>query len=179
MIFGTKMATVYKYLSPDLQECYVGSTTDEDRRKSKHKSNSNTCSSKLLFEKYGYDNCSYVVLEVCPIEEKRIKEQWWLDHAVGAVNDRKALRTEEEFREQKKASNQTQYEANKETILAQQKAHYEANKEKILARKKAYREAHKEQIKARTKAYREAHKEQINARMKVYREAHKAQTKTI
>jgi group I intron endonuclease len=166
------MATVYKYLSPDLQECYVGSTTDEDRRKSRHKCGSNT-TSELLFEKYGYDNCSYVVLEVCPLEERRIKEQWWLDHSVGAVNERKALLTEAELKAYKK----TQYEANKELQKAQNKANYEAHKEEIKARMKAYREANKEQEKARNKAYRETHREQIKARMKAYREAHKAQTK--
>ena len=128
------MATVYKYLSPDLQECYVGSTVDEDRRKSRHKCGSNTTSSKLIFEKYGYDNCPYVVLEVCPIEEKHIKEQWWLDHSVGAVNERKAFRTEDEKFEQDKAI---------------KKAHYEANKEQKKAYAKAYREAHRERINSR------------------------------
>ena len=151
------MATVYKYLSPDLQECYVGSTTDEDRRKSRHKYGSNT-TSELLFEKYGYDNCSYVVLEVCPLEEKRIKEQWWLDHAVGAVNENKAFQTEEEakayrkahreaHKEQEKARDKARYQANKEQILADKKTYYDANKEHILARQKAYQDAHKAQTK--------------------------------
>lgn len=80
------MATVYKYLSPDLKECYVGSTAYERVRKNMHKRPSKFCSSKLLFDKYGYENCSYIVLEVCPLEEQFIREQWWLDHAVGAVN---------------------------------------------------------------------------------------------
>jgi len=167
------MATVYKYLSPDLQECYVGSTTDEDNRKSRHKSNLNNTASKLIFEKYGYDNCPYVVLEVCPLEEKRTKEQWWLDHSVGAVNDRKALRTEDERIEQKKAHNKAYKKANKERILAQKKAYNEANKERILAQKKAHYEANKEQILAQHKAYNEANKERISAYAKAYREAHK------
>jgi len=142
------MATVYKYLSPDLQECYVGSTTDEDRRKSRHKCGSNT-TSELLFEKYGYDNCSYVVLEVCPLEERRIKEQWWLDHSVGAVNKNKAFLTEDEKFEQEKARKKTHYEANKELYLDRVKGHYEANKEQKKAYAKAYREAHRERINSR------------------------------
>ena len=143
------MATVYKYLSPDLQECYVGSTTDEDRRKSRHKYGSNT-TSELLFEKYGYDNCSYVVLEVCPLEERRIKEQWWLDHSVGAVNKNKAFLTD---------------------AKAYNKAYKKANKERILAQKKAYRKAHKEEAKAYRKAYDEAHREEINARQRELRKS--------
>ena len=119
-----------------------------------HKRMRNGCSSKLLFEKYGYENCSYVVLEVCPLEEKRTKEQWWLDHSVGAVNERKAFRTEDEHIEQKKAH----YEANRERILARTKAYNEANKERISAQKKAHYEANKEQINAYAKAYYEAHK---------------------
>jgi len=142
------MATVYKYLSPDLQECYVGSTTDEDRRKSRHKCGSNT-TSELLFEKYGYDNCSYVILEVCPLEERRTKEQWWLDHSVGAVNERKAFRTEDEKFEQDKARKKTHYESNKELYLDREKARYEANKEQKKAYAKAYREAHRERINSR------------------------------
>ena len=161
------MATVYKYLSPDLQECYVGSTTDEDRRKGEHKCASNDCSSKLLFEKYGYDNCPYVVLEVCPLEEKRIKEQWWLDHAVGAVNDRKAFLTEDERIEQKKAYKK----ANKEQIKARMKVYREEIKEQKKAYTKAYYEEHKEQAKARDKAYRKAHREEINARQRERRKA--------
>ena len=145
------MAIVYKYLSPDLTECYVGSTVDEVNRKSSHKCGSRT-TSKLLFEKYGYDNCSYVILEVCPLEERRTKEQWWLDHSVGAVNERKAFRTEEERREQEKAI---------------KKAHYESNKEKILAREKARYKENREQKKEYAKAYREAHREQINSRRRV------------
>ena len=120
------MICVYKILSPDLKECYVGSAVDFLRRKSKHKSNSNDTSSKLLFEKYGYDNCIFVVLEQCTKEERKDKEQWWIDHSVGLVNQRKAIRTEAEWIEQKKAYSET----HKEQAKARMKAYYETNKGK-------------------------------------------------
>ena len=116
------MATVYKILSPCLKECYVGSTTQKvEERWSNHRSDK--ISSSILFERYG-DNCKFVVLEVCPLEERREKEQWWLDHSVGTVNERKANRTKEDLR-------------------AWWKEHREANRDKINARKKEYYEARK------------------------------------
>lgn len=177
------MAIVYKYLSPDLKECYVGSTTNEDCRKRKHKCvKSNTSSSRILFEKYGYDNCSYTVLEICPLEEQHVKEQWWLEHSVGAVNQRVALLTEEAYLKKLKLKNTTYCEANREHLRSyaqvygethreERKAYREAHTEEAKAYRKAYMEAHKEEAKAYKKAYDKAHREQINARQKAYREA--------
>lgn len=126
------MSVVYKYLSPDLKECYVGSTAYECKRKSNHKHMRGKCSSKLLFEKYGYDNCSYVVLEICSLEEQHTKEQWWLDHAVGAVNQKKAFRTEEQRLEEQRVY---------KSIYAP--LYYENNKDKKKAYRKAFYEKHK------------------------------------
>jgi group I intron endonuclease len=122
------MICVYKILSPDLKECYVGSTTDFVERQIKHKVPTNDCASKILFNKYGLDNCPFVVLEQCTKEELRKKEQWWQDHSVGLVNFRNALLTKEQ---------------RKEDRTKQNKRYYEANKEKERLRMKAYREARK------------------------------------
>jgi len=147
------MAIVYKYLSPDLTECYVGSTRSEDARKRKHKCiKSNTCASKLLFEKHGYDNCSYVILEICPLEEQRVKEQWWLKHSVGVVNQRDALLTDEAYLEKIKLKNIAYCETHREHLRAVSKAYGETHREE----RKAYREAHKEEAKVYRKAYNDA-----------------------
>jgi len=124
------MATIYKILSPCLQECYVGSTTTEvERRWWHHRSDQrNTTTSKKLFDKYGTENCKFVVMEVCSLEERRIKEQWWLDHSVGAVNERKANLTSEDFKEY--------CEANRDKKNARMKEYYEANSDRIKARMK-------------------------------------------
>jgi hypothetical protein len=156
------MSVVYKYLSPDLKECYVGSTINEYDRKRMHKGMKHTCSSIQLFEKYGYDNCSYVILEICPFEEQRMKEQWWLDHAVGAVNQNKAFQTEEQLLEEKRIYDKTYRENHKEKVKAYQKDYH-----------KAYHETHKEELKAYRKSYKEAHKEELKASKKAYYERKK------
>lgn len=136
-------AVIYKILSPDLLECYVGSTIDEVNRKKGHKcSRRNNCSSHILFDKYGYDNCKFVVMEVCLIEERREKEQWWLDHSVGSVNSRRALRTKEQLKEDKHRLSERYTEYRKEY----DKVYYQANKQKIADKVRAWREAQKNKI---------------------------------
>ena len=90
----------------------------------KHRDKINKCRSQVLFEKYGYDNCKFVVMEVCPLEERLEKEQWWLDHAVGAVNKFRVIRN----KEQKKAYDKEWRETNKERYKQQRRAKYEAKK---------------------------------------------------
>lgn len=146
------MATVYKILSPCLKECYVGSTIDEKERWREHKKNRNECCSRILFEKYGVENCKFVVMEVCPIEEKRVKEQWWMDHSVGVVNKQGAFRTDEEHKminrecvkvyrdnhiEERRAYGRTHHAENRDSRNEKSRAYYQANRERILAQKLA------------------------------------------
>lgn len=91
-------------------------------------------------------------MEVCPVDEGRVKEQWWLDHAVGAVNQKKAYITDEQreeydivykkaHRDAHNANSKAYHKANRDAIRAQHKAHYEANRDAIRAHQKAYKEA--------------------------------------
>jgi len=128
---------------------------------------SDICRSQVLFEKHGYDNCKFIVLEVCPLEERLEKEQWWLDHSVGAVNERSAIFDVEN----KKAWEKKYYEANKEKKKEASKAWIETNREKCLQTKKLYREANKERIKESKKAFYEANKEKIKEASKRYYES--------
>jgi len=163
------MATIYKILSPCLKECYVGSTIQKvEARWSKHRSDET--SSSILFEKYGYDNCKFVVLEVCPLEERYEKEQWWLDHSVGTVNKRKANLTSEARKEEQKEYR----EANTDKKKAYEKEYYEANTDKIKAYSKEYYEANIDRIRARDKEYYEANIDRIKAYKKERYEARKA-----
>jgi len=149
------MATIYKILSPDLLECYVGSTIqDMTRRWQKHTWKSNVCYSKILLEKYGVENCKIVELEFCPLEERRKKEQWWLDHSVGAVNHINALTTKDMVI----TNNKKWREENVEHVVAYRQKNYQENREKRLAYARAYREANLEEINARRRARRAAKK---------------------
>lgn len=142
------MICVYKILSPNLQECYVGGTIDFENRKYVHKSSINNTGSKKLFEKYGFDNCTFLVLEQCEEEELKVKEQWWIDHSVGIVNKIRA-----HGQKDRKVDKQEYYKAKKEQFLAKCKAYREENKEAIAIRDKVKYEKNKEAILIRQKAY--------------------------
>ena len=150
------MICVYKILSPDLQECYVGGTIDFENRKHVHKSSINNTGSKTLFEKYGFDNCKFVVIEQCEEEELKVKEQWWIDHSVGIVNKIRA-----HGQKDRKADKQEYYKAKKEQFLANCKAYREQNKEAIATKDKTRYQANKEVIAIRQKAYYERKKQEI------------------
>jgi hypothetical protein len=90
-----------------------------------HKGRCNKTASQVLFDKYGIENCNLVELEVCPLEERRIKEQWWMDHSVGAVNKHKAYISEEEKPSYKSSYNKKFAEDNKEAIRIRKKLWHE------------------------------------------------------
>lgn len=121
------MICVYKILSPDKQKCYVGSTKDYKQRVCRHKTISNNCMSKLLFEEFGFDNCEFVVVEQCLEEELETKEQWWMEHSYNMVNKYRAV-----FDKQKKAIYNAKYKEEHKEQIAIQKAKYYQEKIKNL-----------------------------------------------
>jgi hypothetical protein len=125
----------------------VGSTKNTiEHRLARHKDKNNNTTATILFEKYGYDNCKIVAMEVCPIEERREKEQWWLDHSVGAVNQYAVIGGD------LKAYHRAYYEANREKALITEKERYQANREKRIAQSSAYYLANREKRIAQMKA---------------------------
>lgn len=180
------MICVYKILSPDLQECYVGSTVNFNKRVIQHKTCKSGCRSKILFDKYGFENCSFVVLEQCEKEQLLEKEQWWFEHSVGAVNQKNPIglgdsvykRKYYEENKEKVAEYQKKYrEENKEKVVERKRKYYEenkeANKEKEVERQRKYYEANKEKVAERSRKYYEANKEQLVETQRKYREANK------
>ena len=134
------MITIYKILSPDLQECYVGSSKDFLHRIAVHKQytyQNSPCRSMVLFEKYGFDNCSFVIVEQCESTKRIEKEQWWLDHSVGCVNRNNPIKLSfrelhAKKKEQEKITNKAYRERNTDEIAEKKRQYYEKNKEKIL-----------------------------------------------
>ena len=67
---------IYKIVSPDFSKCYIGSTTEGlSRRLARHKASyhyirknnkSKNCSSFMLFDEYGIDNCKIYWVEDYP-----------------------------------------------------------------------------------------------------------------
>jgi hypothetical protein len=82
------MATIYRINGGD--ESYVGSTKNKPKyrfqeHKYDHKRGRHTCSSFILFEKYG-DKCTLEILEECNIQDRYLKESQWIKRTANAVN---------------------------------------------------------------------------------------------
>jgi hypothetical protein len=133
---------IYKIIGGD--ECYVGSTTTSlAKRFSSHKRDMDT-TAKLLFDKYGIENCKIELIELFPCQTRidlNKREGIWIIQ-LKSVNRCIAGRTPKET----------------------QHANYIKNKE----HKKKYRDEHKEDNKEYHKAYREANREKIVAYLREY-----------
>jgi len=180
---------IYKIESTLGDKIYIGSTTKAQlsQRMSKHRSNykcwkvgkAKLVTSFQLFDEYGLENCSIVLLEDCPcetIDQLKSREAFYIK-SLTCVNKCIPLRTEKERYEENKeailAKKKAYCEENKEVISAKNKDYYVVNKEAISARMKTYSEANKEAISAKNKAYREANKEAVSAKQKEWYEANK------
>lgn len=98
---------VYKIWSNKGNKVYYGSTcAKRDQRFINHKSHyrngRSSCSSKILFDEYGVENCFFEVVEECKdVEELRLREKWYIQNN-DCVNQQTPSITEEERKEKKK-----------------------------------------------------------------------------
>jgi hypothetical protein len=80
------LGLIYKYEKIDVDGKvwrYIGSTTYklEERHRS-HKHKDSQCSSRILFDKFGYDNCYPELIEeliVSNTQELRAREKYWIN----------------------------------------------------------------------------------------------------
>jgi hypothetical protein len=140
---------IYKFYiikSDKGDKVYIGSTTQELKKRWRHhKSDKKVCTSSILFEEYGKDNC--IIELICEIEFETIqearKEEGRLIREAGdnAVNKVIPGRSQKEYHnkwyEKNKVAKIKEYRTNnKEKISARRKIAYEKNKEIILAKAK-------------------------------------------
>ena len=145
-------AKIYKIVGGD--ELYFGSTTqDLSKRFYTHKREYNKnknykCSSSILFEKYGVENCEIVLVENFECENKnelnRKEGEYILNNI--CVNQRVAGRTPKEYFKK-------YYDENKEIKQQKVKNWIVNNKDKIKEQRKKYRELNKDKLKEYQKAY--------------------------
>jgi hypothetical protein len=104
------------------------------------------CSSKLVFDAYGIENCTMNILEeVDSKEEALLREKFYIDNNI-CVNRRSAFLTQEDTKEYNKKYNHTYYETNKEDLKNYRRTYEAINREKINHRASAYYTANKEKI---------------------------------
>ncbi len=84
------MATIYKLHSEKGDKVYIGSTINLKRRIKDHYNPSKIkikeCASYILMEEYGRENVMHSVLEETDIDNKLIRERYWIEQHNTSVN---------------------------------------------------------------------------------------------
>jgi len=163
MVIGRvyKICTDEKYTD----EIYIGSTFDSlENRFRRHKTH--YCSSSILFDKYGYENCHIeLVKEYDVIDREHLEAYetlWICKYRNKCVNKSvpfcikkiylKVYRKDNRYTISKQRK--VYYETNKDDILKQKKIYYDANKDTILEQRKAFRKDNIDTILKYQKSYR-------------------------
>jgi len=126
------MITIYKIKTPG-DDCYIGRTKDLQQRIKVHRTN-RKCTSSILFDEYGFNNCSFEVIEECKDDVAAVREQWWIDNTPNVVNVARACKKQIELKITVK--NKTK----KDDPKLYMQTYYKNNKQKILG----YRETQKQ-----------------------------------
>ena len=183
---------IYKIVSPDFSKCYIGSTTEGlSRRLARHKAsyhhirNNNkrkNCSSFMLFDEYGIDNCKIYWVEDYPCSSKKELEAREGHHiqTTDCVNKVVAGRTRNEwnveYREKNKDKLDEYYkqwkENNQEHLKEYRAKYYQDNKEHYQQKGKEWREKNKEHKEEQDKQYRENNKDRLKEYFKEYDQTH-------
>jgi hypothetical protein len=141
---------IYKICCNDINinECYVGHTTNFIKRKNYHKISCNNPNDKnhynnkvyqFIRNSGGWDNWSIIPVEEFPCEnviQAIIRERYWYEKINATLNTDKPHRNSREY-----------YEDNKEIIKEKNKKYIDNNKEKIQLYKKDLYDKQKEDLK--------------------------------
>lgn len=127
-----RMATIYSITSDKGNKVYIGSTKISlARRKATHRHDSKRevyCSSRIIIDEYGWENCIFTVLEECLLEQRYERERWYIENTEHTVNKGIPGTTIKE-------RNISYRQKNKEEIREQQKRYRESNRERINKQK--------------------------------------------
>ena len=157
----------------ELENIYIGSTTNFRLRKNSHKMCCcNPNNKKYNYKKYqyirangGWEEWKMIWLEDYPcktLRELQLREDEVMLQYQNRINKNRASRTHKEW-----------YEDNKERIAEYNKEYYEDNKDIINEKAKQYRKINKEQIAEYNKEYYEINKEQILEKTNEYKKINK------
>ena len=183
-------SVIYKIVSNnlDVKDCYVGSTTNLDKRRADHKSNHKNPNSKqyniplyqFIRENGGWYDFSMVLVENYPCNNKNelhARERYFIENLKAKLNRNIPTRTIKEWREENKDEigiKQKEYqEDNKDKIKVYKKEYQEDNKDKIKVYRKEYLKDNKDKNKEKQKEYQENNKEILVDQAKIYREKNK------
>jgi hypothetical protein len=181
---------LYKIVCKDtnINDLYIGHTTNIIQRRYEHKSTCNNEKSKsynlkvyqFIRNNGGWINWTLIQIEYFPCEninEARIRERYWIEELKSSLNSDIPGRSKKEYSKDNKeiiAEKQKEYrKQNKEIIAEKHKEYYEKNKEEIIQKVKEYSKDNKEKIAEKNKEYRKQNKEIIAEKKKEYLEKNK------
>jgi len=178
---ASKNYIFYKIFKKDLDEVYVGSTSNFHSRKKDHKKN---CYNENNDKKYnlkiyqiirangGWDEFKMIQIgtreNITKREAEQIEEEYRLE-LKSTMNTIRAFLSPE----QKKEYDKEHYQANKERISEKHKEYRQTNKEKINEKNKEYRQTNKEKISEHKKDYYQDNKEHLLEYQKEYKQTNK------
>jgi len=143
---------IYKIICNDINinDCYVGHTTDFTRRKYRHRENCNNQNNpkykfkiyQIIRENGGWDNWSMIEIEkyICKDEnEAKMRERYWYEKLQPKLNSVIPIKSDIEYKEYQKSYRDAHKEINKQYHEVYQLK----NKEKIREQRKKYFEKNK------------------------------------
>jgi hypothetical protein len=154
-------SVIYKICcrNTDIEEIYIGSTTNFSRRKCEHKTCCNNKKDKkynlrlyqFIRENGGWENFDMVQVEQYNATDKHslhARERHWIEELKPSLNSCIPTRTIKEWYQDNKetisAQKRQYYLDNKETVSAKHNQYYQDNRETRLARKKQHYHQKKE-----------------------------------
>lgn len=192
-----KFGRIYKIITFESPEIYIGSTFDSLRNRfrshkngfkswSKPESKILKCAVYDMFKNYGVEKCKIILVKEYQVVDKlqlQALEQLWMNkEKVVSINKqcsfqilgRQQRKNYRETNKDKIKQIQNEYrKRNHEKIREYKKGYYEENYKKIRDYKKNYREKNKEIIKEKKKLHYEKNRETIHTKNKKYYEEHK------
>ena len=141
----------------ELQNIYIGSTTNFRGRKYEHKQSCNNVNNKEYnYQKYqyirangGWDNWKMIWIEDYPCKSKKEllkREDEVMLQYENRLNRYRAHTTDEEKKQRDKEYSKEYRQDNREKILEQQKEHYQNNRDKIIENKKEHYQNNRDKI---------------------------------
>ena len=163
----------YKIVCRDvnIQDCYVGHTTDFTKRKSQHKNHCNSDTTRVynmpayqfIRENGGWINWEMVLINTEKCEnslEAKKREREYIEERKATLNRVRPFVTTEEANEKKRETTNIYHKANME----REKEYRKNNKDRIRDYNKKYQSENKERIAQRRKQHYEEHRDEINKR---------------
>jgi hypothetical protein len=183
-----KTGKIYKIISSQGNECYIGSTTNTIRDRFRKHKNAYKRYQKInigkiclydMFDKYGFQSCKIILIKEYQIVDKKhleAYEQLWISK-LKSINKNNPFHIKwlyhKDYRNQNRDKMRLYYEENKDKLNDYQRSYYYANTDRIANYQKDYYNNNKTKILNYYKDYYANNKEKLKQYAKEYYQKNK------